>query len=145
MASITIDLSFDGYWRAVNKASIPSSGGVYCVYACTYDSSAQTVSIRRLLYIGEAANVRDRIDGHERWHDWEAYLRAGEVLCFNCAQISARNRQRAEAALIYHHQPPANNEYKSNFPFDRTTVNVKGRAAKLSRSFTVSGWARKSA
>ena len=38
-----INLDFDGYWREINKNSIPSKSGVYCVYSCVYNSSNKTV------------------------------------------------------------------------------------------------------
>lgn len=49
-----INLDFDGYWREINKNSIPSKSGVYCVYSCVYNSSNKTVSLKKLLYIGES-------------------------------------------------------------------------------------------
>jgi hypothetical protein len=33
----TIYLDFNGYWREVNKDSIPGRSGVYLVYVCRYD------------------------------------------------------------------------------------------------------------
>lgn len=145
MANKTISLTFKGYWRAANKSAIPGEAGIYCVYACNHNPRAGTVSLRRLLYIGEANNARERVSGHERRADWEAHLRVGEELCFSFSPIAASYRQRAEAALVYYNQPPTNTEYKGNFPFDTTTVNTKGKNAKLRSSITVSGWVRKSA
>src|SRR5262245_37662391 len=97
MAAKTYDLSFDGYWRAPNKDQLPAKSGIYCVYACTYDASNKTVDIKRLLYIGEAENIRDRVANHDGWNKWERQLKSGEVLCFNAALISpTADRQRAE-------------------------------------------------
>ena len=66
----TISLTFDGYWLEANKNELPSKPGIYCVYACTYNKDVNTVSIRKLIYVGESENVHDRIDGHERLEDW---------------------------------------------------------------------------
>jgi len=108
------------------------------VYACTNNRQANTVSIRKLLYIGEAENIRSRVSGHERWKDWEQKLQSGEELCFNAAIISpAADRERAEAAMINRHKPPCNVEYVNSFPFEQTSVWTKGRNAKLEASFTV--------
>ena len=138
MAAKSYSLDYDGYWRAPNISGLPANSGVYCVYACVHNVSANTVTLHRLLYIGEAGNVRNRIANHERWDDWVRELKAGEELCFNAALISpAADRERAEAAIIHHHKPPCNVEYVNAFPFDATTVSTSGKNAKLDGHFTV--------
>lgn len=138
MAEKTYALAFDGYWRAPNVDGLPAVSGIYCVYACTNNAQEGTVSIRKLLYMGEAANVRDRVAGHERWAEWQTHLLWGEELCFNAAPIApASDRQRAEAAMIFHHKPPCNVEYVNTFPFDETTILTSGRNALVDAIFTV--------
>lgn len=138
MAAKSYSLTFDGYWRAPNASGLPAKSGVYCVYACTYDTRMKTVSLRKLLYIGEAANVRERVSGHERWQDWERALQYGEILCFSAALIAPKSdRQRAEAAMIYHHKPPCNVEYVHSFPYEQTTISTSGQNALLGSYFTV--------
>ena len=138
MAVESYTLEFDGYWREANIAGLPASSGVYCVYACKYNAHSGSVSIRELLYIGESQNIRERVEGHERWDDWRSELQLGEVLCFNAALISPKSdRERAEAAMIYKHKPPCNVEYVNHFPFDTTSIQTKGRNCLLSTKFTV--------
>ena len=138
MAVKSYSLTFDGYWRAPKPGGPPAESGIYCVYACTHDTRMNTVSLRKLLYIGEAANVRERVRGHERWQDWEQELQYGEVLCFSAALIAPESdRQRAEAAMIHHHKPPCNVEYVRSFPYEQTTVSTSGRNAELDSNFTV--------
>jgi excinuclease UvrABC nuclease subunit len=138
MAAKSYALNFDGYWRAPNISKLPASSGIYCVYACTHNVQEKTVSIRLLLYICEAENVKERVPNHERWEDWEQELLRGEVLCFNAALIAPEpDRQRAEAAMIHHHKPPCNVEYVDSFPFDQTTISTSGKNAKLDSQFTV--------
>lgn len=138
MAAKSYSLDFDGYWRAPNISGLPHSSGIYCVYACMHNDSEKTVTIRRLLYIGEAENVRNRIAKHERWDDWAREMRSGEELCFNAAPISpAADRERAEAAMIHHHKPPCNVEYINTFPYDTTTISTSGKNVKLDGYFTV--------
>lgn len=138
MALRSYSLDFDGYWREPNVAGLPAASGIYPVYACTYDAVGQTVSINRLLYIGESGNVRERISNHECWPTWKRYLRQGEVICISAALVAPEaDRQRAEAAMIFHHKPPANTEYVDEFPFDTTTITTSGRNAKLTPKFTV--------
>ena len=133
----TINLEFDGYWREPNKSSVPDKSGVYVVYECSYDAEKKTVSLKKIIYMGESGNARDRIDGHEKWPEWRKQVRAGNVICFSFAPIGNPDRERAEAALIFKHKPPTNTEYVNSFPFDETTVTSTGMTALLHTSFTV--------
>lgn len=138
MAAKSYSVTFDGYWREPNIGGLPAKSGVYCVYACTYNAQASTVDLLKLLYIGEADDVRGRIANHEKWPAWRAKLKTGEVLCFNAAVVDGKDdRQRVEAAEIFKHKPPCNTEYGDNFPFDRTTIANSGKAALLAGQFTV--------
>lgn len=138
MAAHTYSLNFDGYWLTLNIGGLPANSGIYCGYACTHNRQENTFSIRKLVYIGEATNVRDRVSSHEKWEEWKRQLLCGEELCFNAALIAPElDRQRAEAAMIYHHKPPCNVEYVLNFPFDQTTISTSGKNAKLDSNFTV--------
>lgn len=137
MVEKTFNIEFDGYWREQNIGGVPEESGVYCVYECTYNSSEKTVTIRRLIYIGEADNVRNRITNHEKKNDWMRYVRSGNVLCFSFAPVLTADRSRVEAALIFKHKPPVNEEYKNSFPFDRTTISISGKTAELITQFTL--------
>lgn len=138
MAAKSYALEFDGYWREPNVGSLPAKSGIYGVYACIHNVSEGTVSLQRLLYIGEAADVRDRVTNHDRWKDWKRQLKTGETICVNAALISPEaDRQRAEAAMIFKHKPPCNTEYVDSFPFDTTSITTSGKNAKMHASFTV--------
>ena len=100
-----IRLDFEGYWREIKKNCIPDASGIYCVYACTYNENAGTVSIRELIYVGESDNVRNLYVYLLRLADWKKRLRPNETLCYSFAGISENDRVRAEAAVIFHHKP----------------------------------------
>ena len=133
----TISLAFEGYWLESNKSGVPAQSGIYCVYACTYNQNKDTVTLRELVYVGESENVRNRLANHERLPDWKKRLKAGETLCYSAAAVSGSDRNRAEAAVIFHHKPPCNTEYKYSFPFEFTMIQTSGRNAMLDSSFTV--------
>jgi hypothetical protein len=96
------------------------------------------VSLNRLLYIGEGADLRERVGTHDRGQDWKRQLRTGEVICVNVELISPQaDRQRAEAAMIFKHKPPCNTEFADKFPFDTTTITTSGKNALMVGSFTV--------
>lgn len=136
MSAQSYHLEFDGYWREPNRGGIPSQSGVYCVYTSTHNTGNQTVSLHKLVYIGESENVRERIEGHEKLPDWRKHLQPSQQLCFSYAPITG-GRERAEAAMIYRHKPPENTEYVDSFPYDRTTITTAGRNALLDQRFTV--------
>lgn len=138
MVTKSYNLSFEGYWREPKAGGLPPQSGIYCVYGCIHNVSANTVSLKRLIYIGEAENVRDRMASHEKRSQWKRHLGPGEELCVNAALISPQSdRERAEAAMIFKHKPPCNDEYVNGFPFDRTTIRTSGKSAFLSAEFTV--------
>ena len=79
-------IEFDGYWRDQNKNVVPAKSGLFCVYECTYNEQKKTVSLNKLLYIGEADNARDRIENHENI-------------------TSGRNTLRLETNCVFHLVP----------------------------------------
>ena len=140
MAEQNYTLDFKGYWREANWNAIPTESGIYCIYAGTYNADNDSVSLRSLLYIGESNDVRTRIsqDPRNRRDKWARSLRPGEELIANFAAISPEgDRQRAEAAMIFHHKPPCNVEFTKHFPFDKTSIVTSGKNKLLSTSFTV--------
>jgi excinuclease UvrABC nuclease subunit len=131
----TISLDFDGVF--MKPGGLPAASGIYCVYACA-DKDENTVTIAKLVYIGESGNMRARVTNHPRSDDWKKHLAQGQVLCFTAASVTPEStRQRAEAALIFKHKPRVNAEYTKSFPFDTTTINASGKTVKLTTSFTV--------
>ena len=136
MNAKSYSLNYDGYWREPSISGIPANSGIYTVYSCHHNIAEGTVSIRKLIYIGESMNAKDRILKHERWSDWRRYLQPGEELCFNFSPI-IHDRERVEAALINEHKPPANHQHVNDFPYPQTTVSTAGRNALLKAYFTV--------
>ena len=129
------ELEFDGYWRKPAISGLPNESGIYCVYTCIHDKEEKTVSIKKLIYIGESSDVNNRINGHEEWDTWKKQCKKGEVICISCALVSSTYRNRCEAAMIYEHRPPVNTEYIDSFPFDKTKIKTIGKNRKLTSSF----------
>jgi len=135
MARKTITMNFKGYWRYENKGGLPGVSGVYCVYECTYNT--KLITINKLIYIGESENVKDRIANHEKSKDWLSKVGTGNQLCFSFGGVTTIDRGRVEAAMIFKHKPPLNDEYSDSFPFDRTTMELTGETGLLDTNFTV--------
>lgn len=137
MAEKTFHKEFEGYWRDQNSSSLPIYSGVYIVQSCIYNKKEDTVSLKKLIYIGKADDVNDRINNHEKRNDWIKELKDGEELCYNCTNINTLENERVEAALINMNQPSVNKKYKNSFPFDRTTVNSSGKYSNIIQSITI--------
>ncbi len=137
MAAKTISLAFDGFWREGAISGIPAKSGVYVVHEASYDPQAKAVDLKKVIYIGEAENVNDRIANHEKWPDWKKQCETNNELCFSFAPVNDPDRERGEAALIFKHKPPINTEYKNTFPFDETTINLSGKTGLLNTGFKV--------
>lgn len=131
-----IELEFKGYWIEKRKKGLPDKSGIYCVYSCIYNEEKNSVSIHNLLYIGESVNVRERIANHNKLDEWKRMLKDNETLCYSFASVTNPDRERAEAALIYEHMPPTNDEYVENFTYEDTKIVLYGDIRKLSKNFT---------
>lgn len=140
MAIATFNVNIEGYWRDRNKAGLPSNSGVYFVYAGSYNIQNNSVLLHSLIYIGEADDVRARVQNHEKYNMWLGYLNYGQELYFSAGSVLSINRNRVEAAYINHHKPPANTEYVNSFPFDQTTIISSGETELINTYFRVNRW-----
>lgn len=134
----TIKLNFDGgYWLEAGKSNIPKESGVYAVYVCKYNEAEDTVTLNKLIYIGEARNANERISNHKKWSEWRKEVPTGSKICFSFAGVTSPDRERAECALIYYHKPKCNDECKKSFPYEDTTVVSIGKHALIKSPITV--------
>jgi hypothetical protein len=138
MVAKSYTLHFNGYWRSADRAGLPRASGLFCVYRASHNAILGGVTIKELIYVGEAGDIRTRVANHELWPRWTRTLRFGEELCFAAALVPASERLRAEAALIYQYRPRCNEDTGERFPFDTTTVKTVGEHSALDDAFTVS-------
>ncbi|MBN4047342.1 GIY-YIG nuclease family protein [bacterium AH-315-P13] len=137
MADKTFNQEFDGYWRETNKTGLPKESGVYVVQSCLYNKEEKTVSLIKLIYIGKADNLNERVNNHEKLEDWKKELKDGEELCYSMTMVSSIYNERVEAALINSNQPIINIEYKDSFPFDKTNINCSKKYSTLKENVIV--------
>ncbi|SRR6266540_347048 len=136
MVARSYKVEFDGYWNEAGIDEMPNESGVYVVYG-SLDKTMTTIDLRLLIYIGEAEKVGERLTNHEKKPTWHKYLGIGENFRFAFGPVAGTDRERVEAALIFKHQPPANDQYKDSFPFDDTTIYTSGNNALLRDAFIV--------
>ena len=85
MSSQIYSIEFAGYWREPKKGGTPNVSGIYCVYSCIHNANKKTVSLNKLIYIGESEDVRERLSNHEKTSFLGKILtKRGSTLLFCC-------------------------------------------------------------
>ena len=102
-----IELKFRGYWRTKNASGIPNESGIFCVYLCTYNFNSDTVTLHKLLYVGQAEKVQDAIYETDLNVLWFERLNDDQELCFSFAPVTEdfdeSDRKKIVASLIKFH------------------------------------------
>lgn len=137
MTTQEYQISFDGYWREINKRGLPPQSGVFCVYACVYQQTNNKVMLRRLIYIGAAEDVNFSLANHENLAQWERMLVPEEELCYSFGAVGFDDRLRCEAAMIRHHKPLGNRNGVDRSIYPPTTIKLSGCTKFLDQYFTV--------
>lgn len=127
----TYNVTFKGYRRDVFKSGLPSYGGVYMVYCCVFNKDSDTVTLKKLIYIGKAINIHDRINNHDRYEDFKKQLEAGQQLCYSYSSVSPNDMDVVENALIFMQKPDLNDSLKDSFNYADSQFNIEGACALL--------------
>lgn len=133
----SFSLHIEGYWREIHKNGLPAFPGIFFVFETKYNILNGTVSVLKIIYIGEDNNIKERVANHPLYAKWKSYVNEGNELSFCAARADAANRTRIKAAFIFNRKPIANPDYKDSFPFDDTTILVAGRTLLLEKKFSV--------
>ena len=95
------NILFRGYRRDCNRAGLPTYSGIYIVYRCTFNQEKQTVSLKELLYIGQAQNIRDRISGHDKREEFFNAAKEGEQICHAVRRRFPNLSHRKNRSYLY--------------------------------------------
>ena len=95
------------------------------------------VSSYKLLYIGEAKEVRSRIVGHEKWSCWNKNCNNDILLKVAECNLGTTKRQKVECCLIFREKPVCNDECKDSFSHENDTVKIinKGKKSPLKDNY----------
>lgn len=126
----TYSLHFEGYWREVNKKYVPRYSGIYLVYTCRYVQENNTVSLSKLIYIGQGENLNMRIAGHNE-EEFKKAILEGETLCYACASVDKGDLDIVENGMIFAEQPPCNTDLKDSFNYDDSQFEIDGNCELL--------------
>lgn len=83
-----------------------------------------------------ADNVRNHIRDHEKKQEWNTEVSENHEICYNFADISSPDRERAKCALIFIHKSKYNIECKSHFTFPDTIILSKGKHGLINSHIT---------
>lgn len=123
-------LNFEGYWRDINKGGLPSYSGIYFVYRCIYNVQSNSVELVDIIYIGQADNIHDRHNNHEKYSEFSSLLLQGQELCYSCAPLD-EDRDLVENALIFAQKPVLNEQGKYNYNYTEAHIVSAGACACL--------------
>lgn len=127
----TYNLNFRGYWIDSHKNGLPEGSGIYLVYKCVYKENIRKVSLRELVYIGQANNLKTRIDTHDKREKFLQDCVAGETICYSIAEIPQKDLDIVESALIFMQNPKFNERKCDVFNYDTTELHLEGRCGLM--------------
>jgi len=134
----TYNINFEGYWLEKNKGNMPHCVGVYVVYRSIYNATANIVDLKEIIYIGQAQDINERINTHDRLADFKDALGNDETLCYACAQIKKPDLDIVENALIIAQSPRLNAKKDTTLNFDNCQFVVSGQCELIKyKNFTV--------
>lgn len=121
------EVDFSGYKdvsiASGNQCDYP---GVYCVFVGFPPDSVY------LLYIGRSSKkIGDRIRNHNKKECWRIMAKRitgkeDTSLYYTAYENKIKKeRKEIEAALIFNHQPPCNQEYRKEYPSHFRSVKIK--------------------
>lgn len=132
------NVTFKGYRRDVNKSGLPSYAGIYMVYCCKFNENEQTVTLRKLIYIGKAINIHDRVCNHNRYEDFKRQLLQGEQLCYSYASVSPNEVDAVENGLIFMQKPELNDDLTDRYSYPDSEFSIEGACSLLKmKNFTI--------
>ena len=127
----TYDLKFKGYWRDENRQGLPIAAGIYIVYKCRYNELSDTVTLLEILYIGQATNLNERVDTHDKRQTFLNKCNEIETLCYSVAEVKESDLNIVENALVFAQKPSLNDKLKDRFNYESAEFHLEGRCALM--------------
>lgn len=125
------NINFKGYRRDCNKASLPHYSGVYMVYRCIYDSTSDKVTLNEIIYIGQAEDLNERLNNHDKYSMFQNTCESGEEICYAYANVSMDDLDIVENALIFAQKPRLNSDLVDSYNHESAAFLVEGKCKLL--------------
>ena len=88
----TYNVTFKGYRMESDAEGLPEYSGIYIAYRCVYNKVANKVSLKELIYIGQAENIRRRILSHRNTGDLNRSCCENETTCLRANLLTLVQR-----------------------------------------------------
>lgn len=131
MGAFKCEMNVEGHWREKHMSLIPEGPGIYFVYESRYDEASETICCYRLVFIGEAEDLRQEVNNHPELAFWKNNLRAKNELSFSVAQYGGTERQRIRSAYVCEHKPVFNHVSEFRFSYLHTIIISWGNLGLL--------------
>lgn len=132
------NVTFKGYRRNCNAATLPDYSGIYMIYRCRYNQDTDTVTLQELFYIGQSKNINHEVNYHVRHDEFLKEAKDGEEICYAYAKIPEASLDIVENALIFSQKPRLNAKLKDNFNHPASEFHIDGNCALLNYTdFTI--------
>lgn len=125
------DITFKGYRRDCNKSGLPHYSGIYIVYRCRYIPETDKVQLSKIIYIGQAEDINERLNNHEKYNDFLAECAAREEICYAYANVAVEELDIIENALIFAQKPELNTQLVDSFNHEASSFTIDGACALL--------------
>ena len=130
-------LHFEGSIADSFRQRLPQYSGIYLVYRGRFDSKENLFYCREIIYIGQASNIRGRINNHDRRNDFLAARGKDEVIFYSYAPLETSVLDIVEGALIFVMKPRLNNNGKDTYAYQPVHVMSDGACALLDTDFEI--------
>lgn len=130
-----ITLHCRGYWRDIHSDNLLDESGIYIVYVCTFNQQSNSVTLHRIIYIGESENIKTRVQNHNLKPCWLNQIGTGEELCYAFALCNENDRVIVEATLINQIKPVCNTNMSFYIPSKEFSILIEGEHALLLHTY----------
>ena len=133
-------VTFLGYRLDAAAGSLPSSSGIYMIYRCVYNKLTRRVKLVELFYIGQAYDLNDEINYHERHQEFLEQASSGEQICYAYARVEKASLNIIENALVYMQKPRLNTNLTDYYNYEDAEFQIEGKCQLLKFThFSIAG------
>lgn len=100
---INCELNFAAYCWQGDERLVPAAPGIYCAYSCVAHGERQDVD--RLLYIGSAVSLRERLVRHSTERDLNRDDEAEKRIFYSYALLDVERIDFCKDAMVRHFSP----------------------------------------
>ncbi len=89
------------------------------------------MSLKEIIYIGQAKNLNERLNNHEKYSDFQNQCKTEEELCYAYAKVDEKDLDVVENAIVFAQKPPLNTDLKDSYNHDSAGFLVEGNCSLL--------------